>query len=149
MRHPIRRAVVIGAGSFGTAVAVLLERSGVRTTLLTRTPEQAKQLEDERQNKHYLDGVDLPRGLRVQALDPQEAQFRRADAIFLAVPSRSLGEAADALAIQELATHAGIVSCAKGLVPPDGLAPTVYLERLFSPGRVACIGGPAPARGRV
>src|SRR3954468_20243179 len=149
MRHPIRRAVVIGAGSFGTAVAVLLERSGVRTTVLTRTKEQASELDSGRENRHYLEGVELPRGLRVQALDPQEAQFRRADAIFLAVPSRSLGEAADALAIQELATHAGVVSCAKGLVPPDGLAPTVYLERLFSPGRVACIGGPAHAREMV
>src|SRR4051794_30301966 len=149
MRHPIRRAAVIGAGSFGTAVALLLERSGVRTTLLTRTEEQFKELDDERENKRYLPGVELPRGLRVQALNPDEAQFRRADAIFLAVPSRALAEAADALAIQELATHAGVVSCAKGLVPPEGVAPTVYLERLFSPGRVACIGGPAHAREMV
>src|SRR3954465_11662575 len=149
MRHPIRRAVVIGAGSFGTAVAILLERSGIRTTLLTRTKEQASELESERANHHSLDGVELPRGLRVQALDPEQAQFRRADAIFLAVPSRWFGEAADALVIQELAGHAGIVSCSKGLVPPDGVTPTVYLERLFSSGRVACIGGPAHAREMV
>src|SRR3954468_10642996 len=149
MRHPIRRAVVIGAGSFGTAVAVVLERSGVRTTLLTRTQEQASELESARTNNHYLEHVELPRGLRVQGLNPEDAQFRRADAIFLAVPSRSLGEAADALAIQDLANHTGIVSCSKGLVPPDGIAPTVYLERLFSPGRVACLGGPAHAREMV
>src|SRR3954470_21889724 len=146
MRHPIRRAVVIGAGSFGTAVAVLLERSGVRTTMLTRTKEQASELESGRENRRYLEGVELPRGLRIQALDPEEAQFRRADAIFLAVPSGSVGEAADMLAIQELAGHAGIISCAKGLVPPDAVTPTAYLERLFSPGRVASIGGPAHAR---
>ena len=39
--HAPRRATVIGAGSFGTAVALLLERAGVRTTLLCRTAEQA------------------------------------------------------------------------------------------------------------
>jgi glycerol-3-phosphate dehydrogenase (NAD(P)+) len=149
MRHPIRRAVVVGAGSFGTAVAVLLERSGVRTTLLTRTKEQAAELDSERTNRRYLDGVELPRGLRIAALDPEEAQFRRADAVFMAVPSRSVAEAADALAIQELPQHAGIVSCAKGLVAPEGIPPTLYLERLFSPGRVACIGGPAHAREMV
>ena len=149
MRSPIRRAVVVGAGSFGTAVAVLLERSGVRTTLLTRTREQAERLDSGRANARYLDGVELPRGLRIQPVDPGEAQFRRADAVFLAMPSRAFGEAADALAIQELPDHAGIVSCAKGLVPPDGVAPTVYLERLFAPGRVACIGGPAHAREMV
>src|SRR4051794_29042641 len=149
MRHPIRRAVVIGAGSFGTAVAVVLERSGVRTALLTRTAEQAKELDSERENQRYLEGVELPRGLRIAALDPEQAQFRRADAVFLAVPSGAMAEAGDALAIQDLAAHAGIVSCAKGLVAPDGVAPTVYLERLFSPGRVACIGGPAHAREMV
>src|SRR5689334_9074899 len=149
MRHPIRRAVVIGAGSFGTAVAVLLERSGVRTTLLTRTAEQCKRLDSERENKRYLDGVELPRGLRIAPFAPEEAQFRRADAVFLAVPSGALADAADALAIQDLPAHAGIVSCAKGLVAPDGVVPTIYLERLFSPGRVACIGGPAHAREMV
>lgn len=149
MRHPIRRAAVIGAGSFGTAVAVLLERSGVRTTLLTRTQEQCRELEAERVNRRYLDRVELPGGLRIRALDPADAQFRRMDVIFLAVPSRSLGEAAETLAAQELPAHAGIVSCSKGLVPPDGIAPTVYLERLFPPARVACLGGPAHAREMV
>ncbi len=149
MRHPIRRAAVIGAGSFGTAIAVLLERSGVRTTLYTRTGEQAATLESERVNSHYLEGVELPGGLRVRALDPDAGQFRRVDAVFLAVPSAALGSAGDALAAQDLPGHAGIVSCSKGLVPPDGLPPTIYLERLFSPGRVACLGGPAHAREMV
>ena len=149
MRHPIRRAAVIGAGSFGTAVALLLERSGAQTTLYTRTEEQARAIESERENKQYLEGVELPGGLKVRHLDPNEEQFRRSDTIFLAVPSRALGDAADALAAREIPSHAGIVSCSKGLVPPGGIAPTVYLERLFSPGRVACIGGPAHAREMV
>jgi glycerol-3-phosphate dehydrogenase (NAD(P)+) len=41
------------------------------------------------------------------------------------------------------------VSCSKGLVGPDGIPPTVYLERLFSAARVACLGGPAHAREMV
>ena len=44
-----RRAVVIGAGSFGTAVAVLLARGGFRATLQTRTEEQAERLARERE----------------------------------------------------------------------------------------------------
>jgi glycerol-3-phosphate dehydrogenase (NAD(P)+) len=149
MRHPIRRAAVIGAGSFGTAVAVLLERAGVRTTLLTRTGDQARELDSTRENKRYLAGVALPGGLRIRSLDGDDGHFRRADAVFLAVPSRALGEAADSLVIQDVPDHAGIVSCSKGLVPPEALVPTVYLERLFGPGRVACLGGPAHAREMV
>jgi len=44
-----RRATVIGAGSFGTAVAVLLARGGFRTTLQARTKEQAETLSTYRE----------------------------------------------------------------------------------------------------
>jgi glycerol-3-phosphate dehydrogenase (NAD(P)+) len=59
---------VVGAGSFGTAVAILLERAGLRTTLLARTHEQATLLAEARQNERYLPGVELPRDLRVREL---------------------------------------------------------------------------------
>ncbi|MFL5840123.1 MAG: NAD(P)H-dependent glycerol-3-phosphate dehydrogenase, partial [Thermoleophilaceae bacterium] len=137
------------AGSFGTAIAVLLERAGIRTTLLCRTEERARELDSTHLNARYLDGVELPGGLKIRALGSVDAQFRCVDAVFLAVPSRGLREAADALAQQDLPADAGIVSCAKGLVPPNGVAPTLYLERLFGPGRVACVGGPAHAREMV
>jgi glycerol-3-phosphate dehydrogenase (NAD(P)+) len=65
-----RRAVVLGAGSFGTAVAVLLARGGFRTTLQTRTPEQATRLDAERENREYLADVALPRELRVEPMAP-------------------------------------------------------------------------------
>src|ERR1022692_2970521 len=71
-----RRATVIGAGSFGTALAVLLSRAGLRTTLQTRSPEQAKLLSDEHENKLYLPGVELPGQLRVE---PVSAGVARAD----------------------------------------------------------------------
>src|SRR5262245_65714164 len=71
-----RRAVVIGAGSFGTAVAVLLARGGFRTTLQTRTPEQCQQLERDRENREYLSEVELPRELRIETVS---AGVSRAD----------------------------------------------------------------------
>src|SRR6059036_2727217 len=82
-----RRAVVVGAGSFGTAVAVLLARGGFRTTLQTRTEEQAEALEADRENRVYLPGVELPATLRVE---PASAGVARADLVFLGVPSRGL-----------------------------------------------------------
>jgi glycerol-3-phosphate dehydrogenase (NAD(P)+) len=42
-----------------------------------------------------------------------------------------------------------VISLAKGLVPPDGTAPTVLLSRALGPQRVACVGGPAHAREMV
>ena len=124
-------------------------RAGVRTTLLCRTAGQARELEASRENKRYLEGVELPERLKVRVLGGVDDQFHRADLVFVAVPSRGLGEAVSELRRQGVAAGAGIVSLAKGLVPPDGTPPTVALEQLFGPDRVACVGGPAHAREMV
>lgn len=136
----------MGAGSFGTAVAVLLVRAGVRTALLCRTAEQADELARTRHNERYLPGVPLPRELRIRALADAHDQLARSDLVFLAVPSKTLPEALTELGGLGVSPRAGLVSLAKGLVPPDGLPPTVALEAVFGSQRVACVGGPAHAR---
>ena len=141
-----RRATVIGAGSFGTALAVMLARGGLRTTLQARTPEQAERLREERENSQYLAGVALPSALRIEAVS---AGVARADYVFLAVPSRSLEETSARLSGSGLGARTAVVSVAKGLVPPDGLAPTSVLSAAFGADRVACVGGPAHAQEMV
>jgi glycerol-3-phosphate dehydrogenase (NAD(P)+) len=141
-----RRAIVIGAGSFGTALAVLLVRAGLRTILQTRSAEQAELLDRERENRVYLPGVELPVGLRIQDVSGGVA---RADYVFLAVPSRSLGEAIERLANGSLGGRTAVVSAAKGLVPPEGAPPTRILSARFGGRRVACLGGPAHAQEMV
>src|SRR5690349_15984745 len=110
-----RRAVVIGAGSFGTAVAVLLARGGLRTTLQTRSPEQAERLDADRENRAYLPDVELPRELRIE---PMSAGLARADYVFLGVPSRGLDEVIAGLGRAGLSSRTPVISLAKGLVPP-------------------------------
>jgi glycerol-3-phosphate dehydrogenase (NAD(P)+) len=141
-----RRATVIGAGSFGTALAVLLVRGGLRTTLQARTPEQAHTLASEHANSTYLPGVELPPQLRIE---PASAGVARADFVFLAVPSRGLGEVIEPLARAGLSGRAAVVSVAKGLVAPHGVPPTLVLSERFGAERVACIGGPAHAQEMV
>jgi glycerol-3-phosphate dehydrogenase (NAD(P)+) len=141
-----KRATVIGAGSFGTALAVLLARGGLRTTLQARTAEQAASLETERENRVYLPGVELPAQLRIE---PASAGVARADYVFLAVPSSGLGEVIATLEEAGLDKRAAVVSVAKGLVPPDGLPPTIVLSARFGPQRIACLGGPAHAQEMV
>lgn len=138
--------MVVGAGSFGTAVAVLLARGGLRTTLQARTPEQAQALADERANAAYLPGVELPRELRIEDVS---AGLDRAEYVFLGVPSRGLDEVIAGLDAATLPPRAAVVSLAKGLVPPEGIAPTVLLRQRLGPSRVACIGGPAHAQEMV
>lgn len=141
-----RRATVVGAGSFGTAVAVLLARGGFRTTLQTRTPEQAERLQEDRENRVYLPGIEFPRDLRIE---PASAGLSGTHYVFLGVPSRGLDEVIDGLARAGLRDRTPVISLAKGLVPPDGVAPTILLSAAFGARRVACIGGPAHAREMV
>ncbi len=143
----VRRATVIGAGSFGTALAVLLVRGGLRTTLQSRTTEQAALLQRERENRPYLPGVELPPTLRVEAA--AAADFARTDFVFLAVPSRGLPDVIAALSEAQLGPRTALVSAAKGLVPPDGTPPSVMLAERFGAHRTACVGGPAHAREMV
>ena len=141
-----RRATVVGAGSFGTAVAVLLARGGLRTTLQTRTAEQARRLQEDRENLVYLPGVEFPRELRIESV---EAGLGRADFVFLGVPSNGLGETIRGLKKSGLGKRTAVISLAKGLTPPDGTAPTVLLRERFGEARVACVGGPSHAREMV
>jgi glycerol-3-phosphate dehydrogenase (NAD(P)+) len=137
---------VVGAGSFGTALAVLLARGGLRTTLQARTAEQAELLERERENRVYLPGVELPAGLRIE---PAAAGLARADYVFLAVPSNCMDEVIAGLDGSGLGPRAAVVSVAKGLVPPQGLPPTTVLSTRLGAQRVACLGGPAHAQEMV
>jgi glycerol-3-phosphate dehydrogenase (NAD(P)+) len=137
---------VIGAGSFGTALSVLLARGGMRTTLQARTEEQSALLQDIRENVSYLPGVQLPAQLRVEAAS---AGVARADYVFLAVPSNGLAAVIGNLGAAGLGSRTAIVSVTKGLVPPEGLPPTIVLSASFGPQRVACLGGPAHAQEMV
>jgi glycerol-3-phosphate dehydrogenase (NAD(P)+) len=140
------RATVIGAGSFGTALGVLLARGGLRTTLQPRTDAQASRLEEEHENSAYLPGVRLPGQLQIE---PVSGGIARADYLLLAVPSSGLAEVIAGLDAAGIGSATALVSAAKGLVPPDGLPPSTALSDRFGAQRVGCVGGPAHAQEMV
>jgi len=89
-----------------------------------------------------LPGVAFPDALRIEAVT---SGLARADLVFLAVPSRGLDAVISGLGAAGLGPRAAVISLAKGLVPPNGRAPTIMLRELLGPERVACVGGPAHA----
>ncbi len=75
---------VLGAGSWGTALAVQLARSGVGVDLWARSSETAERLREQRMNEVYLPGVELPESLRVtDRLD----HLTGSDALLVVIPS--------------------------------------------------------------
>ncbi len=81
---------VLGAGSWGTALAVLLAKKGLKVNLWGRNSEQIASLKRARENLHYLPGVVIPHGVTATT-DLTEA-ISMAKYIVLSVPSHSIRE---------------------------------------------------------
>src|SRR5579859_3536849 len=62
---PVRRVAIIGAGTWGTSLAVCLARAGLEVDLGCRTHEQAVAVAASRENERYLPGVQLPEEVQV------------------------------------------------------------------------------------
>jgi glycerol-3-phosphate dehydrogenase (NAD(P)+) len=143
---PMRRAAVIGAGSWGTAVAVLLARGGLEVQLGTRTAAQADAMSEERQNRRYLEGVELPESLRVRPAS--EIELAGLDLVVLAIPTGSLPQAVGAIA-DRVSDRSSVLLLSKGLIAPSGQLPAGYVGERIRARALACLGGPAHAREAV
>lgn len=143
---PMRRAAVIGAGSWGTAVAVLLARGGLEVQLGTRTAAQAAEMEEAGENTRYLEGVELPGSLHV--LPAAEIELAGLDLVCLAIPSGSLPQAVGAIA-DRVSDRSSVLLLTKGLIAPLGQLPAEYAGERIRARAVACLGGPAHAREAV
>ncbi len=143
---PMRRAAVIGAGSWGTAVAVLLARGGLEVQLGARTAAQAAEMSEAAENRRYLEGVELPETLRV--LPASEIELAGLDLVCLAIPSGSLPQAVGAVA-DRVSDRCSVLLLTKGLIAPRGQLPAEYVGERIRARAVACLGGPAHAREAV
>ena len=104
---------VIGAGGWGTALAVLLSENGNNVTLFEFFPEYAKELKLTGENKRFLAGVKLPSGIFITS-DIHTA-VTGADIIVLAVPSKFLRNTLALIDKKCLSKNTVIVSVIKGI----------------------------------
>jgi 1-acyl-sn-glycerol-3-phosphate acyltransferase len=139
---PIRRAAIIGAGSWGTALSVALARAGFEVDLGCRTDEQARLLADERHNERYLPGVTLPDAIR--PVRASELALGGHDLVCLAVPARAL-PAVLAAHGERISARVGVLVLAKGLVPPLGTLASAFVSERCRARAVAVLGGPSHA----
>jgi len=140
---PLRKAAVIGAGSWGTAVAVLLARGGLEVELGTRTDERAQEITRRNENERYLPRVQLPEGLTVKRTG--EIELAGCDLICLAVPSKALPTVVGGLA-DRIGSRASVLLLSKGIVQPMGALPNEYVSERVRARAIACLGGPAHAK---
>lgn len=139
---PVRRAAVIGAGTWGTGLAVSLARSGLEVDLGCRTHEQVEELNSARENERYLPGVELHESVRV--VRAADLELGGVDLVCLAVPARSLPGVLAAYG-ERIPRRAGVLVLCKGVVPPLGTVPSDFVSSRCRARAIAVLGGPAHA----
>lgn len=132
---------VLGAGSWGTAIAVHLGRLGHRVHLWARDPRLAAEIQTRHANAVYLPDVTLPSSVRVT--DALEDALVGIDVVVVAIPSHGCRAVLRAAA-PYLRPHATLVSATKGLEPDTLLRMSEVIAQEVGPERpVVVLSGPS------
>jgi glycerol-3-phosphate dehydrogenase (NAD(P)+) len=140
------RVAVIGAGSWGTALANLLGRQGYRIDLWVLEEDVKDQIKNERENKVFLPGVSLSENL-FPTNDIAEAVSKKT-ILLIVVPSHVMREAAGRI-VSHLSPETIIVTASKGIENKTHLTMSGVLRDVFfetPEGRFAVLSGPSFAR---
>ena len=135
-------AGVIGAGSWGTALAAHMRRRGEDVRLWAREPEIAAGIRNTGRNPFFLSDVDLPAGLGVES--DINAVVSGAELVIVAVPSEFV--AVTLKSIVRLSPGVPLVSATKGFDPERHVRMTEVLAERFPGAGVAALSGPTFAR---
>ncbi|MDP6539645.1 MAG: NAD(P)H-dependent glycerol-3-phosphate dehydrogenase [Planctomycetota bacterium] len=138
----LARALVIGDGSWGTTLALLLCRNGISTTLWSAFPEQTERLREERVNQAFLPGVALPGEMEFTA-DPHSAA-QGAELVLSVVPTQFLREVAERFE-DALPGDLPLVSATKGLEIETFQTPSRILLEVLGERPLCVLTGPSHA----
>lgn len=132
---------VIGAGSWGTALAMQLDRSGTPTILWGRNQAQLEQMQATRVNARFLPGVTLSPSIVFQS--NLKAAVEAADHVLLVIPSHCFGELVRTLSAW-LKPGQGLAWACKGFEPGSGRFLHEVAEEILGPDRpLAVATGPS------
>jgi glycerol-3-phosphate dehydrogenase (NAD(P)+) len=131
---------ILGAGAWGTALAVILARDGHPTVLCVRRGELLRGLVSARENATYLPGVAIPR--EVELTDSWTSAVARASIVVMAIPSRFARPAMTQLA-SAIPSDAILVSATKGIEEASLATMTAMLAEVAPNARAyAALSGP-------
>jgi glycerol-3-phosphate dehydrogenase (NAD(P)+) len=134
---------VVGAGAWGTTLAIKLAAAERPVTLWAHTAEAGEELAAVRENRRYLPGIVFPPNLRVATDDSYLAEPHRS--FVLAVPSAHLRETLQRLR-GALFDEASLLSVVKGIEQGTHLRMTEVIDEELPGRRVAALSGPNLAR---
>lgn len=132
------RTAILGAGSWGTALAVLWAKGGKPVVLWGHNRERIERAQTARENPDYLPGVVLPPSLTATS---RIADCGDADLVVFVTPSLAVRSVAEQLR-NEVKQNAVLLSCTKGIEHGTGLRISEILSEIFPAHTVAVLSGP-------
>lgn len=142
VEQTVNRALVIGDGSWGTAIALLLARAGTDTVVWSAFPEHVEDLVAKRVNERFLPGIDLPKNIEFHA-DPFAAA-EGADFVVSVVPTQFVSSVARRFE-DALKGDIPIVTASKGLEIETFRAPSQILRHVLGERSICVLTGPSHA----
>ena len=136
----MKRIVVIGAGSWGTALASLWAEDGRPISLWGNNAERIARVQETRENTDYLPGVRLPENV---CATHDLGECKDADLIVFVTPSMALRDIA--VRVREAAVKesgAVLLSCTKGIEHGSGMRMSEILSEIFPSNPIAVLSGP-------
>ena len=133
---------VIGAGSWGTALAWLLTNNGHEVTLWSHREEDARLLQKERENKSKLPGVIFQENLQVTG--DLKSAVEDKEVLVLAVPSPAVRSTSQKMK-SYIRKNQLIVNVAKGVEAESLLTMSQMIEQVIPQANVAVLSGPSHA----
>lgn len=133
---------VIGAGSWGTALALLLSKNGHKVTVWSIMEQEIEMLSKEREHKDKLPGVKLPEDMEFTT--DLEATVKKSEVLVLAVPSPFTRETSKNMA-PYVREGQIIVNVAKGIEENTLMTLSEIIEEEIPQAEVAVLSGPSHA----
>lgn len=139
------RIGIVGAGNWGTTLALCLSKEGVKVELFEPIEERVKNLKIDRENKDFLPGYKIPEDI-VIADDPEKLVID-SDFVFFVLPSNVLKEIANYF-VEYVDEDKIIASFTKGVDPDTLLRMSEIIEKEIpsQKGKVVAVSGPSIAR---
>ncbi len=135
---------ILGAGAWGTAMAIHLEKAGQKVTLVPRRQEHAQAIRKDLMNVDYLPGIAVETTIYVA--HSLEDALSRAEVLLLACPSKALRSLCESLKAYDLSKiQIGLTLC-KGMEQETWLRPCEVLSQVLPGMAAGCLSGPANAR---
>jgi glycerol-3-phosphate dehydrogenase (NAD(P)+) len=137
-----RQVGIIGAGSWGTALAVVIEANGLPVLIWGHDAPHIASLSATHENAAYLPGLRLPDALRFTT---NLEDLSGCDLVLVVTPSKAVREVAARLSTTALSSDAVLLSCTKGVERGSGLRMSEILAECFPHNPVAVLSGPSHA----